>query len=265
MHRLADDVVAAERERQVADAAADVDAGAGGADLAHRLDVVHRVGGVLLEAGRDRQDVGVEDDVGRLDAGLLGEQPVGAVADRHLARAAVGLALLVEGHHHHAGAVALDGRRLRQEVGLPFLEADRVDDALALQALQAGLDDRPLRAVDHHRDPRHFRLGRDQVEERGHGVLGVEHAFVHVDVEDVGAAAHLFEGDVDGPAVVAAGDQAGELLRAGDVGALADHLEVGVGADRHHLEAAELRSAAADRSAAPRGVTPSTARAIAAM
>ena len=44
VHRLADDVVAAERERQVADAAADVDARAGRADLAHRLDVVHRVG-----------------------------------------------------------------------------------------------------------------------------------------------------------------------------------------------------------------------------
>ena len=96
-------------------------------------------------------------------------------------------------------------------------------------------------------------------------MLGVEHAFVHVDVEDVGAAAHLLEGDVDGPAVVAAGDQPGELLRAGDVGALADHLEVGVGADRHHLEAAELGQPRQIASARTRGVTPSTARAIAAM
>ena len=32
---------------------------------------------------------------------------------------------------------------------------------------------------------------------RGHRLLGVEHALVHVDVEDVGAAAHLVERDLD--------------------------------------------------------------------
>ena len=32
----------------------------------------------------------------------------------------------------------------------------------------------------------------------GHRLLGVEHALVHVDVEDVGAAAHLIERHVDG-------------------------------------------------------------------
>ena len=221
-------------------------------DFAQRLDVVHRVGGVLLEAGRDGEDVGVEDDVGRLDAGLFGEEPVGALADRDLPRLGVGLALLVEGHHDHAGAVAPDGGGLGEEVGFAFLQADRVDDALPLQALQAGLDHRPLGAVDHHRDPGHFGLGRDQVEERGHRLLGVEHALVHVDVEEVGAAAHLLEGDVDRAGVVAAGDQPGELLRAGDVGPLADHLEVGVGPDGQRLEAAELREPRQIRRPDPR-------------
>ena len=36
-----------------------------------------------------------------------------------------------------------------------------------------------------------------QVQERGHRRLAVEHALVHVDVEDVGAAAHLIERDLD--------------------------------------------------------------------
>ena len=85
VHRLADDVVAAERERQVADAAADLHAGAGRLDEARRLDEVDRVVVVLLEAGRDRQDVRVEDDVGRIEAGLLGQQLVGALADLDLA------------------------------------------------------------------------------------------------------------------------------------------------------------------------------------
>ena len=41
-------------------------------------------------------------------AGLLGEQVVGPAADLHLPLGGVGLALLVEGHDHRAGAVAPD-------------------------------------------------------------------------------------------------------------------------------------------------------------
>ena len=57
---------------------------------------------------------------------------------------------------------------------------------------------RPLRAVDHDRQARDLGLGRDVVQELGHRALGVEHALVHVDVEDVGAAAHLIERDLGG-------------------------------------------------------------------
>ena len=111
VHRLAHDVVAAERERQVADAAADLHARARRLDDARRLDEVDRVVVVLLEAGGDREDVRIEDDVGRVEAGLLGQQRVRALADRHLALDRVGLALLVERHHDDAGAVAPDDAR----------------------------------------------------------------------------------------------------------------------------------------------------------
>ena len=47
-----------------------------------------------------------------------------------------------------------------------------------------------------------LRLGGDQPEETRHARLGVEHPLVHVDVDDVGAAAHLIEGDVGGLRVV---------------------------------------------------------------
>ena len=135
----------------------------------------------------------------------------------------------------------MDERCLVEEVGLAFLQADRVHDGLALHALEAGLDHRPLRAVDHDRQPRHLRLGRDVVQERRHRGLGVEHPLVHVHVEDVRAAAHLVERHLHGGGEVAALDQPRELRGAGDVGPLADHLEVAVGPDRQRLEAAELR------------------------
>ena len=63
VHRLAHRIVAAERERDVADAAADERVRALRADPRRRLDEVERVAVVLLDAGRDREDVRVEDDV----------------------------------------------------------------------------------------------------------------------------------------------------------------------------------------------------------
>ena len=136
---LAHHVVAAEREREVADAAADLHARAGCLDDRRRLDEILRVVVVFFEAGRDREDVRIENDVGRIDAGRFGQQLVGALADLDLALDGVGLARFVERHHDHRRAVAADGLRLVQEIGFAFLEADRVDDRLALHALRARL------------------------------------------------------------------------------------------------------------------------------
>ena len=55
------------------------DAGTGDLEDAVGLDEIDRVVVVLLEAGRDRQDVRVEDDVERVEARRVDEQPVGAL------------------------------------------------------------------------------------------------------------------------------------------------------------------------------------------
>ena len=200
---LAHRVVAAERERDVGDAAAGQHAGQLGLDAPHGLDVGDGVAGVLLDAGADGEDVGVEDDVLGLEAGLLGEQPVGALGDGELALDRVGLALLVEGHDDHRGAVATGESRLAQELGLALLERERVDDGPALGRAQAGLDDRPLRRVDHEGHPADVRLGGEEAHEARHGRLRVEHALVHVDVEHLGAALDLLASDLDGLGVAA--------------------------------------------------------------
>ena len=196
MDRFAHHVVAAERERQVTDAAADLDARTHLFDACRGFHEVLGVVVVLLEPCRNRENVRIEDDVGRIDVGLLGEQTVGALADLDLARDGVGLTALVKRHHDHAGAVAPHLSRLVEKVGFAFLETDRIDDRLALHALESRLDHRPLRAVDHHRQAGDFGFGCDVVQELRHAPLGVEHAFVHVDVEDVGAAADLIECDL---------------------------------------------------------------------
>ena len=69
----------------------------------------------------------------------IGQQPVGALADLDLAAGRVGLAAFVERHHDDRGAVAPDESRLAQEVVFALFQADRVDDGLALDALEARL------------------------------------------------------------------------------------------------------------------------------
>ena len=136
MDRLPDDVVAAEAERDVREPARDERAGQPRLDLARRLDERDAVGVVLVDAGGDREHVRVEHDVVRVEPETLGQEGVGALADGDLALDGVRLPLLVEGHDDDGRAVASGEARLGEERLLALLQADRVDDALALQALE---------------------------------------------------------------------------------------------------------------------------------
>jgi len=160
-----------------------------------RLDEVDGVVVVLLDPCRHGEDVGIEDDVLGREADLIDQNVVGAGADLYLARGGVGLPHLVKGHDHHGGAVAQALDRVVAEGVFSLLHRDRVDDRLALNALQARLDHLPLGAVDHHRDAGDVGLGRDQVEEGAHGDGAVQQAFVHVDVDDLGARLDLLARD----------------------------------------------------------------------
>ena len=71
MHGLAYTIVAAEGERQVGNATRDMHAGQVLADPARCLDEVDAVIVVLLHAGGDGEDIGIEDDVFRRKADLV--------------------------------------------------------------------------------------------------------------------------------------------------------------------------------------------------
>jgi len=168
---LADGLVAAEGERDVGYTTGDVAVRQGTLDDAGGFDEVDRVVVMLFDAGGHGEDVRIEDDVLRRETHLVDQDAVGARTDLHLARTGIGLAVFVEGHHHRGGPVAQHLACLFDERCLAFLERDRVDHALALQALQARLDDAPLGGVDHHRDARDVRLGHDQVQVARHRLL----------------------------------------------------------------------------------------------
>ena len=194
-------------------------------DDARGLEEIDGVVVVLLDAGRDGENVRVEDDVLGRETGPGGEQLVRACADADLFVARRGLTLFVEGHHDGGGAVAADEPGAAQKFFLAVLERDRVYDALALQALQPLLEHAPLRRIEHDRHPADLGLGGDEVEELHHGRLTVDQRLVDVDVDDVGATLDLLAGDGETRVPVARLQRLRELGRAGDVGALADDEE----------------------------------------
>ena len=238
VHGLAHRIVAAETEGDVGNAAADLGVGEVGFDPTRGLDEIDGVVVVLLDAGADGEDVGIENDVLGREADLVNEEAVSAFADADLFGVGRGLTVFVEGHHDDGGTVAENGARLFEEFFLALFERDGVHDALALKTFQTGLDDLPFGGVDHDRDFGNLRLGADELEETRHGGDAVDQAVVHADVDDVGAVVDLLAGDRDGFLVVAGFDELGELRRAGDVGALADH-EVGAGDGREGQGAGE--------------------------
>ncbi|VVN75804.1 hypothetical protein PS685_05292 [Pseudomonas fluorescens] len=222
MDRLTNRVVATERERYVGYTARGQGIGQFVADICTGIDEVHSVVVVFFDAGGHGEDVRVENDVFRREAHFVDQNVVGAFADLFLARFGVGLAGFVEGHHHHGGAVALAQLGVLNELLDAFLHADRVDDALALDAFQAGFDHFPLGGVDHDRHAGDVRLAGNQIEEGHHGLLRIEHALVHVDVDHLGAGFDLLQCDFQGFGVVVVTDQPGEFGGTGDVRAFAD-------------------------------------------
>ena len=126
-------------------------------DPAHGFNKVDGVTIVLRNTCRDGEDIRVENDVFGREA-IGDQQLVGAFADFRFAREGVRLAFFIKGHDDHGGAILTGQACLTQEFGFAFFHRDGVNDALALNALEARFNHRPLRGVDHDRYTRNVRL-----------------------------------------------------------------------------------------------------------
>ena len=92
---------------------------------------------MLFNTGSDCKHIGVKDDVFRPEADLLHQQLIGAPADRNPALQGVCLPLFIKSHHHHGSAILFHSPRLVKKRVLSLFQADRVNNSLALKALQA--------------------------------------------------------------------------------------------------------------------------------
>ena len=153
----------------------------------------------------------------------------------------IGLAAFVESHHDHRRAVSPNESGLAQKFLFAILQRDRIDDPFALDAFQAGFDHAPFRAVDHDRHARDVRFAPDQIQEAGHRRFGIDHSFVHVDVENVRAALDLLARDHERALEIAGQNQLRKLRRAGDVGPFADDDETDFRRDVERLETGEMQ------------------------
>ena len=203
VHGFAHVVVAPETERNVAHAARNLGVRQVLLDPAGGVEKVNGVVVMFLNTRGYGQDIGVENNVLRRKTDFVHQNVVGPFADFNAAFVAVGLALLVECHHHGCRAVAQHFLGVFLEFFLAFLHRNRVDNRFALHAFQPGLNHFPLRGVNHERHAADVRLGGNQVQERGHHLHRIQHSFVHVHVNHLGAAFHLLAGHAQGGFVIA--------------------------------------------------------------
>jgi len=194
---------------------------------------------MLFHARADRQNIRVKNDVFRRKPGLLCEQLVGTFADCDFIVAIDRLPLFVESHDNNGRTVFADCSRLIQELFFAFLQADRIDDALSLQAFQTGFDDTPFRTVNHDRY-RHVWLivVAQQVQKFLHARFTVKQPFIHVDVDDVRPTLNLTASDAERFIVILFTDQTSKLPRPGHVGPFTDHDESRFGSEFQLIQTA---------------------------
>ncbi len=247
-----------EAERHVRQAEDGVDAGQLGLDAPDALDGLDAVPPALLHAGRQRQGQGVEEQVARLQAVAVDGQVVDGLGRPHLPVGRAGLALLVDARRHHGGAVLPGQSEEPVEAGaggVAVLQVHRVEDGLAADPLQAGLDDLGLGGVEHQRDAG---LGGEADGDLVHVLHAVLTRVVDADVEDVGALLHLVPRHGHARVPVAGQHGVAELLG-----------PVGVRPLPHHEERRVLveRDGRVDRRGAglPRGVAPGRLQVLAAV
>ena len=190
---------------------------------------------MFLYTGGYRENIGIENDVGGRKANLFGENGIGPLTNGNAALVAIGLTHFVEGHHHHCSSITLNQPGLLNKLLLAFLERNRVYDRFPLHTLQTGFNHRPFRRVDHHRKTGNIGLRSHQVEKLNHGRLRVEHAFVHVHIQNLRPAFYLIAGHAECFVVVARNNQAGELLTTGYIGTFADVYKIGLLPQKHRF------------------------------
>ena len=208
-------------EAHIADPEHHVHPGQIAANASDRLHGGRSIEAVLLDACGDRQGEGVVED-------LVGGNPelegiaIGPLGDGKLALRRSRHALLIDGAHHHTGAVGLGELQHLEEAFIAVFVVGGVEDALAPGHLEAGLHLLPLRGVEHQRQ---VDVGDQTAHQLMHVPLAIATDVVDVDVEHVGVLLHLAPGHGHQAIPVFFGQELAHLLAATGIETLANDQE----------------------------------------
>ena len=150
---------------------------------------------MLFDARCNRKDIGIEDNVGGVEADGVDKDVIGTAADLDLARYRIRLALLIERHDDCRGTKASNQTCLFEESFFTLFHTDAVDDALSVNAFETRGNHLPVGAVDHNGHTNIFVV--QQPQESFHATRTVKESFVHVDIDHIGPAIHLILSNTD--------------------------------------------------------------------
>ena len=183
---------------------------------------------MFFDSGGNRQDVGVENDVLGGEAELLGKKIEGAFANAHFFVSLSCLTLFVKRHHDSCSTVAANQFSTPEELFFAIFQADRIDDRLTLNTLEACFEDFPFGAVNHDGHCTDVRLPRDEPQVFGHRLCTIQQGVIHVDIDHARAALNLIPRDLNGFLKQFFPNQASKLSGARHIGPLTNHQKVGI-------------------------------------
>ena len=160
-------------------------------DICAGFDKVHGIVVMLFDTGRHGENIGVKNNVFRREADCFSQQFVGTSANFNFPRARIRLPNFIKRHYHHRRTIATNLTRMLDEFILALFHRDRVHNPLALNALQTFFDDFPFGRINHYRHTGNIRLAGDQIKETHHCRFGIEHPFIHIDINDLRTAFYL--------------------------------------------------------------------------
>ena len=148
---------------------------------------------VLLDARRDSKDIRIKNNVFGRQANRLRQELVGSLTDLKFPVSRVRLTLCVESHNDDGCTIGFHLARLFKERFFTFFQRNRINDRLALHTFQTGFDDVPFGRVNHHWHTGDIRFRCDEIQEAHHCSFRVQHALIHIHIDDLCTTLHLLK------------------------------------------------------------------------
>ena len=161
------------------------------ADSFSGLDKINCVIIMLFNACGYRKNIRVKNNILWRETNFINQYAVRARANFKFSIRGVSLTLLIKSHDNNGCSIPQTQFRMLNKLILSLFERNRIHDCLTLNTFQTSLDYRPFRTINHYRHTSNIWLGCRKVQESGHSRFTVEHAFVHIHINNLSAILNL--------------------------------------------------------------------------